>query len=175
MLFPDHELSFAEKTRLWRKHLNSLNHLDRVKYESAVKTLPGFTLLGTVGGIAVGLVLARRQRASALKIANAFKPAEQPIAVVFPNGRAEALPSLSETLQPSKSRFEKGLRISGAAAFGLFCGNLTGGVVALLRLQQNKESATRLASAINNFRLDVLREQANNLERKLNDSNSTAA
>ncbi|KAI4097012.1 MAG: hypothetical protein LQ339_006868 [Xanthoria mediterranea] len=80
-------LSHADKTKLLHKHWRSLSDSDRAKVSSAAMKVLKYTGIGASIGLVAGWILARRSRSSALKIANAFKPAEQPTVVVFPNGR----------------------------------------------------------------------------------------
>lgn len=80
-------LSHADKTKLLHKHWRSLSDSDRAKVSSAAITVLKYTGIGASIGLVAGWILARRSRSSALKIANAFKPAEQPTVLVFPNGR----------------------------------------------------------------------------------------
>ncbi|KAI4272106.1 MAG: hypothetical protein L6R38_006698 [Xanthoria sp. 2 TBL-2021] len=140
------------------KHWHSLSDIDRVKARSAATTVANYTQIGTSIGLIVGWILAQRSQRSALKIANAFKPVEQPIAVVFPNGRAgavdlslEAIAIISDTLKPSRFRniATHIFYMSGASILGAVCGGLIGFGFAGRQLREDMKSMARMASALN--------------------------
>ena len=99
--FPRSGLSQTDKLKLMNKQWHSLSDLDRAKVRSAGKTVMNYTQIAALIGLVVGWAFARRSHKSALKVANAFKPAEQPIAVVFPDGRAGKYGTFVETMNSS--------------------------------------------------------------------------
>ncbi len=84
---PSESPSKADLKKISEDALNTLNTSDRVKAESAWHTLPKFMAAGAPLGLGVGILLAIRHRRVNSKIANAFRPAEQPVSVKFANGR----------------------------------------------------------------------------------------
>ena len=82
-----YRLSTSERTQLVNKHLRSLSDFDRLKVNSAFITTLKSLAIGASIGLGVGLFCARTSRKRSLKLLNAFKSGEQPLAVVFPNGK----------------------------------------------------------------------------------------
>ncbi|KAI4227885.1 MAG: hypothetical protein LQ349_006642 [Xanthoria aureola] len=154
------------------KHWRSLSDSDRAKVSSAATAILKYTGIGASIGLVAGWFLARRSRSSALKIANAFKPAEQPTVVVFPNGRAENLPIISDTLKPSRFGIiaTHVLYLGGTSVFGAVGGGLAGIELADRKLSGDKKTVRRLKSALYRYQIDVWRTQADRLERMLKGS-----
>ncbi|KAL8846025.1 MAG: hypothetical protein Q9221_008856 [Calogaya cf. arnoldii] len=154
------------------KQWHSLSDLDRAKVRSAGKTVMNYTQIAALIGLVVGWAFARRSHKSALKVANAFKPAEQPIAVVFQDGRAEAISITSDTLKPSRlgNIARQIFYMGGMSILGAACGCYLGG---LKFRREDKQREARIVLALNRYRVDVFRKQADDLERKLRDSDST--
>ncbi|KAI4227544.1 MAG: hypothetical protein L6R36_002310 [Xanthoria steineri] len=170
--FSDYSLSQVDRTKLRLKHWRSLSDSDRAKVSSAAMTVLKYTGIGASIGLVAGWILARRSRSSALKIANAFKPAEQPPVVVFPNGRTENLPIISDTLKPSRFAIiaTHVFYLGGTSIFGAVGGSLAGIEFADRELSGDKKTARRLKSALYRYQIDLWRTQADKLERILKDS-----
>lgn len=79
--------SKADMEKVRADAMNSLGTSDRGKADSALLTIKNFAAPGAALGLGVGILHAIRHRRLNLKIANAFKPAEQPVSVKFANGR----------------------------------------------------------------------------------------
>ncbi|KAL8644266.1 MAG: hypothetical protein Q9226_007852 [Calogaya cf. arnoldii] len=150
-LFPSYKLTQIDKVKLWNKHWHSLSDLDRAKLIPAGRTTVNYTEIAAVVGLLVGWALARRSHKSALKVANAFKPAEQPIAVVFPDGRAEAISITSNTVKPSRlSNIARHIfYMGGMSILGAACGCSIGFNLMHRKLLEDKQSMARLALAYN--------------------------
>ena len=99
---------------------------------------------------------------------NAFKAREQPTAVKFASGKEEAVPDLTPIMKPSTLGDVATYTLLGAG--GLFFGGETGLLTGTFRARSSigadRESRERIETAFRRFRADVLRKQADALDRK---------
>lgn len=116
----------------------------------------------------MGIFLAYRLRTARTAMFNAFKAREQPTAVKFASGKEEAVPDLTPIMKPSTLGDVATYTLLGAG--GLFFGGETGLLTGTFRARSSigadRESRERIETAFRRFRADVLRKQADALDRK---------
>ena len=88
------------------------------------------------------------------------------------NLRVEAISITSDTLKPSRlgNIARQIFYMGGMSILGAACGCYLGG---LKFRREDKQREARIVLALNRYRVDVFRKQADDLERKLRDSDST--
>ncbi|KAF2206659.1 hypothetical protein CERZMDRAFT_89149 [Cercospora zeae-maydis SCOH1-5] len=155
--------------QLAEKHYqHDLTESDRDAIKSAASTLSLHTAIGSALGLTLSLLLASRIRRSRARLFRTFKTTEKPTHVRFADGREEALPDLSPLLKPS--------RLGDFATFGFLglggvfvggeTGLLTGSLSAKGQLLRDEEMRGRIQGALKAFRVEVLRKEAEELERR---------
>ncbi|KAL8777151.1 MAG: hypothetical protein Q9213_007983 [Squamulea squamosa] len=92
-----------------------------------------------------------------MKVVNAFKAAQQPTAVIFANGRGEALPSLSAKPSRIKSALIYTTFTSVGLGFGIVSGFTTGFLAADEKLKKDMESRRRIMTAYKRYRAGLLK------------------
>ncbi|KAL8680996.1 MAG: hypothetical protein Q9186_002831 [Xanthomendoza sp. 1 TL-2023] len=144
---------------------------DRFNLDSAKWTLVKHIAVGTVVGLGLGILLARRSLKSQLRAAQAFTRGEQLIAWVFDSGRTEALQKISETGSPSRARKTVTYLqfIGGGPIFGAFTGFVSGYAFADWTLRKDMASRSRIASAMYRCQATVMIKEAENLVQAIND------
>jgi hypothetical protein len=147
--------------------LPSLRQSDRDALQSASTKVSTHAMIGTVAGLALGIYLATRVRASRQRMFNAFKTTDKPTHVSFADGRTEALPNLDKLVKPTPLGDFAAYFFFGAG--GMFIGGetglLTGTLSANRAISSDLESKKRIENAFRRFRADVLRRQAEELEK----------
>ncbi|KAF2102902.1 hypothetical protein NA57DRAFT_71886 [Rhizodiscina lignyota] len=157
-----------ELTKLAEEHLkHDLRQSDRDALQSAASKLSTHATIGTIVGLGLGFFLAARIRASRTRMFNVFKAMEKPTQVSFADGRTEALPDLAPFIKPSPLGDIFTYMFFGAG--GLFIGGetglLTGTLSANRTIASDPESKKRIENAFRRFRAEVLRKQAEELEK----------
>jgi len=153
---------------LAEEHLkHDLQPQDRDALNSAAKSLGTWTTAGSLIGLGLGALLAFRVRRNRMDMFNAIKGAEKPTHVTFANGRTEALPDLAAYAKPTT--------LGDIAAYGLFSagglflggelGLIGGGAAANRAISRDAASRARIETAFKKFRADVLRKQADALDK----------
>ncbi|KAF1348659.1 hypothetical protein BDV97DRAFT_369918 [Delphinella strobiligena] len=150
-------------------HYRDLEQSDRDKLKSAASTLSTYTTIGSMVGVGLGLFLAYKVRANRTAMFQAFRTAEKPTRVQFEGGRSaiEPIPDLTPLLKPSA--------LGDFAAYtlfslgGLFVGGelglLTGSLSANSSITRDPESRKRIETEFRKFRAEVLRAEADSLEK----------
>ncbi|EMC94755.1 hypothetical protein BAUCODRAFT_158285 [Baudoinia panamericana UAMH 10762] len=156
-----------ELAKLADQHMqHDLRQSDRDALQKAAGTVSTHTGVGSLLGIALGIFLAYRIRSNRAAMFNAFKTADQPVAVKFAGGKEEAIPDLTPLLRPSTLGDVATYSLLGAG--GLFFGGETGLLTGTFRARQqigaDRESRERIETAFRKFRADALRAQANLLD-----------
>ena len=122
--------------------------------------------VGSLLGLALGIYLAYRIRTNRIAMFNAFKTADQPVALKFSGGREEPIPDLTPILRPSTLGDVATYTLLGAGGlfFGGETGLLTGTFRARSKIGGDRESRERIQTAFRKFQADALRTQANLLD-----------
>ncbi|PRP76010.1 hypothetical protein PROFUN_01726 [Planoprotostelium fungivorum] len=154
--------------KLAEDHLqHDLHQSDRDLLMSAGNSFFTFAAAGTFIGLSLGALSAYRLRAAREAMFKALRTAERPTHLVFADGRQEAVPDLTSHLKPS--------RLGGIATYvllstgGMFLGGETGALLGSLRANQqiksNPASYARIQTAFRNLRVDMLKKEAEELEK----------
>ncbi|TKA78540.1 hypothetical protein B0A49_01645 [Cryomyces minteri] len=174
---------------------HDLQQSDRETLQKAASKLSTYAAIGSVIGIGLGIWAAYRIRSTRAAMFNAFRAAEKPTHVQFAGGRtgtrtplavqgevwrrwnladilqfldtAEVIPDITPLLQPTAlgdyaTYFFFSL---GGLFLGGETGALTGSIAANRTITRDPESRKRIETAFRRFRADVLRRQAETLER----------
>ncbi|GAM89600.1 hypothetical protein ANO11243_076390 [Dothideomycetidae sp. 11243] len=140
---------------------------DRETLLSAAKSASTYATIGSALGIATGLLLALRIRRNRANVFAAFRAADRPTHVSFADGRLEPLPDLAPMMSPS--RVGDVLTYTLFSFGGLFIGGelglLGGGVAARRAVSADPESRRRIETAFRKFRADMLRKQADLIDK----------
>ncbi|GAB7344874.1 hypothetical protein MBLNU457_3317t1 [Dothideomycetes sp. NU457] len=146
---------------------HDLNENDRQKLQSAASTVSTYATIGSVVGLGLGVFLAYRLRANRTAMFQAFKAAEKPVEVRFANGRTEPIPDLTRFMQPSTlgDLATYTFFAGGGLFFGGELGLLGGGMAANSTITRDPESKARIEGAFRKFRAEVLRKEAEMVER----------
>lgn len=145
----------------------SLTDSDRDLLKSFSTTMSTYTAIGTIAGLLLAGYLARRIRQNRTIMYNAFRAKEKPTHVRFADGREEAVPDISELLKPTAAGdiATYTLFAAGGVLLGGEMGLLAGSWRAKSSITSNPESKARIEKAFRSFRADVLRKQAEALEK----------
>ncbi|KAL7009456.1 hypothetical protein EMMF5_001087 [Cystobasidiomycetes sp. EMM_F5] len=146
-----------EYAELAQRHLqHDLTTSDRQVLESAAKKFGLYSTIGASVGLGLGLFLSLRIRRAGQVFYNAAKKAEKPTAIQFADGH---------TGEPNQilSGLFFGL---GGFFVGGEIGLLVGSASASRTVSADPTSRARIESAFRQFRIDVLRKQADDLEKQ---------
>ncbi|KAJ2984802.1 hypothetical protein NUW58_g5870 [Xylaria curta] len=156
-----------ELKKLANKHIESdLEPSDREAIRKATMSVANATTVGSLIGVGLGLYAAIRLRRMRTEMFMAFRAAEKPSFVIFPDGRQEAIPDVTHLMRPTKigdfaTYFFFGL---GGTMVGGEVGLLTGTWSASRSLSQDPATRERIEKAYRSLRVDVLRKEAARLE-----------
>ncbi|KAL8721252.1 MAG: hypothetical protein Q9225_002029 [Loekoesia sp. 1 TL-2023] len=147
---------------------HDLQDSDRDVLKSAASKISTHVTVGTVVGLGLGALLAFRIRRTRMQMFNAFRAHEKPTQVKFADGREEAIPDVTPYLRPTALGDVAAYTFFGFG--GIFLGGetglLTGSASAGRTITRNPESRERIETAFRRFRADVLRKEADELDKK---------
>ncbi|KAJ5905184.1 uncharacterized protein N7473_002100 [Penicillium subrubescens] len=160
-----------ELAKLADQHLqHDLQADDRDVLKSAASTVSLWTTVGSAVGLGLGLYAAIRLRSNRKAFFAAIRAQERPTKVVFADGRTEPIPDLTPLLKPTT--------LGDVATYffasfgGLFLGGelgFAGGAASGSRsITADPERKRRIESAFRRFRADVLRREADSLDKGAN-------
>ncbi|KAJ5971228.1 uncharacterized protein N7479_001146 [Penicillium vulpinum] len=182
-----------ELSRLADEHLqHDLQASDRDKLNAAASSISLWTTVGSAVGVSLGLLAAIRLRGSRKAFFSAIRAQERPTKVIFEDGRSESIPDLTPLLKPTTLgdiatyffASAGGLLLGGELGkimFGVVVGvrdivltstsvGFAGGVATGTRtITKDPESKKRIETAFRKFRADVLRKQADALDKGVQD------
>lgn len=140
-------------------------------------------MLGSLVGAGFGIYCAFRLRSMRLAYFNAFRAVEKPVAVQFADGRTrtlilnstchfltgtEPIPDISDKLSPSK--WGDAATYFFFAVGGTFLGGelgfVTGTASASRTITKKPEVKERIEEAFRNYRIDAMKQEIKQLERK---------
>ncbi|KAI1269392.1 hypothetical protein F5Y18DRAFT_97097 [Xylariaceae sp. FL1019] len=153
--------------KLAQEHMkHDLEPSDRDVLAKAASRVATPTTIGTLVGLGLGVYAAVRLRKIRGNMFNAFRAAEKPSHVVFPDGRKEPVPDISPYVRPSTlgdiaTYFFFGL---GGTILGGELGMLLGTWSASRAISRDPARKARIEKAYRNFRADFLRREADRLE-----------
>ncbi|KAL8829826.1 MAG: hypothetical protein Q9170_006006 [Blastenia crenularia] len=158
-----------EISALAEEHLkHDLQDSDRDALKSAASKISTHISIGTVVGIGLGAFLAFRLRSRRMQMFNAFRAHEKPTHVKFADGRGEAIPDVTPFMKPSTLGDIAAYTFFGFG--GLFLGGetglFTGSASAGRTIMRDPESRERIETAFRRFRADLLRKEADALDKK---------
>ncbi|KGO71479.1 hypothetical protein PITC_051070 [Penicillium italicum] len=161
-----------ELAKLADEHLqHDLQSADRDKLNAAASSISLWTTVGSAVGVSLGLLAAIRLRSTRKAFFSAIRAQERPTKVIFEDGRTESIPDLTPLLKPTT--LGDIATYFFATAGGLFLGGelgFAGGVAKGTRsINADPESKKRIETAFRRFRADVLRKQADALDKGEND------
>ncbi|KAL9596722.1 MAG: hypothetical protein Q9179_004523 [Wetmoreana sp. 5 TL-2023] len=147
---------------------HDLQDSDRDALKSAASKISTHVSIGSALGLGLGALLAFRLRRTRMQMFNAFRAHEKPTHVKFADGREEAIPDVTQYMRPSLLGDVAAYTFFGFG--GLFVGGetglLTGGASAGRRITRDPESRERIETAFRRFRADVLRKEADALDKR---------
>lgn len=148
-------------------NLPSLQETDRDTLKKAAKQFSTYAGVGSILGLALGVTLAYRIRSLRTRTFAAFRAAEKPTHVRFANGREEAIPDVTPLMQPSLLGDVATYTFFAAGGVFVFgeLGMLGGSLGAARTISSDPESKRRIETAFKKFRADVLRKEADALDR----------
>ncbi|KAL9005189.1 MAG: hypothetical protein Q9188_002025 [Gyalolechia gomerana] len=154
---------------LAEEHLkHDLQDSDRDALRSAASKISTHVTVGTIVGLGLGALLAFRVRRTRMQMFNAFRAHEKPTNVKFSDGREEAIPDVTPLMRPSLLGDIAAYTFFGFS--GLFLGGetgfLTGSASAGRTITRDLESKNRIETAFRRFRADVLRKEADELDKR---------
>ncbi|KAI8955239.1 hypothetical protein F4801DRAFT_574825 [Xylaria longipes] len=156
-----------ELKKLANKHFQSdLEPSDREAVRRATTRIATSTTVGSLVGIGLGLYAAIRLRKVRAEMFAAFRAAEKPSSVVFPDGRQEAIPDITHLMRPTKFGDFATYFFFGLGGT-MLCGDLgllTGTWSASRGLNQDPARRERIENAYRLLKVDVLRKEAMRLE-----------
>ncbi|EAW15350.1 uncharacterized protein ACLA_060170 [Aspergillus clavatus NRRL 1] len=160
-----------EIVRLADQHMQSdLQPADRDVLKSAASKVSLWTTVGSAVGIGLGLYVAFRLRSTRKAFFEAFRAQEKPTQVVFADGRTETIPDITPLLKPTT--FGDFATYFFAGAGGLFLGGelgfFAGAASGSRSITADPERRKRIETAFRKFRADVLRKEADELDRDKN-------
>ncbi|KAF7713658.1 Uncharacterized protein PECH_001131 [Penicillium ucsense] len=146
---------------------HDLQAADRDALKSAASTVSRWTTIGSAVGLGLGLFAAIRLRSSRKAFFDAIRAQERPTKVVFADGRTEALPDLTPMLKPTT--LGDVATYFFASLGGLFLGGelgFAGGAASGSRtITADPERRQRVETAFRRFRADLLRREADSLDK----------
>ncbi|KAJ5472330.1 hypothetical protein N7530_006331 [Penicillium desertorum] len=162
-----------ELAKLADEHMHhDLQSGDRDKLKAAASSISLWTTVGSAVGVSLGLLAAIRLRSMRKAFFSAIRAQERPTKVIFEDGRTESIPDLTPLLKPTT--VGDVATYFFAAAGGLFLGGelgFAGGAAKGTRsISADPESKKRIETAFRRFRADVLRKQADALDKGNNDT-----
>ncbi|KAL8787056.1 MAG: hypothetical protein Q9213_002398 [Squamulea squamosa] len=147
---------------------HDLQESDRDALKSAASKISTHVSIGSMVGLGLGVFLAFRLRRSRMQMFNALRANEKPTHVKFADGREEAVPDITPFLRPSTLGDVAAYTFFGFG--GLFLGGetglLTGSASAGRTITRDPESRERIETAFRRFRADVLRKEADALDKR---------
>ncbi|KAJ5306726.1 hypothetical protein PENANT_c003G03788 [Penicillium antarcticum] len=157
-----------ELARLADDHIqHDLQPNDRDKLKAAAASVSLWTTVGSAVGVSLGLLAAIRLRSTRKAFFSAIRAQERPTKVVFEDGRTESIPDLTPLLKPTT--LGDFATYFFASAGGLLLGGelgFAGGAASGGRtISSDPESKKRIETAFRRFRSDVLRKQADALDK----------
>ncbi|KAF4478568.1 hypothetical protein FAGAP_12320 [Fusarium agapanthi] len=158
-----------ELRKLAEEHFrHDLNDNDRDILRTAGSKVSTHATVGSLLGLGFGVLCAFRLRKMRLAYFNAFRAMEKPVEVKFADGRTQPIPDLTAQLAPSK--WGDAATYFFFSVGGLFLGGETGllsGTASASRtITKNPEAKERIEKAWKNYRIDVLKQEINQLEGK---------
>ncbi|KAL4894856.1 hypothetical protein BDV59DRAFT_175092 [Aspergillus ambiguus] len=180
-----------ELAKLADEHMqHDLYQSDRDALKDAASKVSLWTTVGSAVGIGLGLFVAMRLRSTRKALFQAFRAQEKPTQVVFPNGRTESIPDVTPLLRPTMLgdfgtyflASAGGLFIGGELGMRplpsiilsvwltatLYTGFLIGASSGSRNISADHERKKRVENAFRRFRVDMLRKEADALEREEN-------
>jgi len=162
-----------ELAKLAEDHLqNDLQPKDRDNLNAAAKSLGTWATAGSIIGLGLGAALAFSIRRNRMNIFQAMKGAEKPTHITFASGRTEPLPDISAFAKPTTLGDIAAYSLFSAG--GLFVGGelglLGGGAAANRTISSDPDSRARIETAFKKFRADVLRKEADALDKSTSTS-----
>ncbi|KAI8630683.1 hypothetical protein F5Y19DRAFT_426056 [Xylariaceae sp. FL1651] len=157
-----------ELAKLAEEHLkNDLEPSDREALVKATSRVTTSTTVGTLVGLGLGVYAAIRLRKIRADMFNAFRAAEKPTHVIFSDGRKEPIPDITPLIRPTAygdwaTYFFFGL---GGTILGGELGLLLGTWSASRTISQDPVRKARIENAYRLLRVDILRKEAERLER----------
>ncbi|RAK99415.1 uncharacterized protein BO80DRAFT_494732 [Aspergillus ibericus CBS 121593] len=156
--------------RLADQHLqHDLRPQDRDALKAASHKVAFWTTVGSAVGLGLGLYAAFRLRSSRKAFFEVFRAREKPTQVVFADGRTEPIPDITPLLKPTTLGDFTTYFFAGAG--GLFLGGelgFLGGAGSGSRcITADPERRQRIETAFRKFRAEVLRKEADELDRGL--------
>lgn len=146
---------------------HDLTATDRTALQSAAKKVSTYASIGSVLGLSLGLFLSLRLRANRTRYFEAFKAAQRPTHVKFADGREEAIPDIAPLLKPTP--LGDVMTYTFFSIAGIFLGGemglLTGSMAARSTIFSDPEGRARIEKAFKGFRADMLRKEADALEK----------
>ncbi|KAJ5766329.1 uncharacterized protein N7511_003945 [Penicillium nucicola] len=157
-----------ELAKLADEHIqHDLQPNDRDKLKAAATSISLWTTVGSAVGVSLGLLAAIRLRGTRKAFFSAIRAQERPTKVVFEDGRTESIPDLTPLLKPTT--LGDFATYFFASAGGLLLGGelgFAGGAASGSRtISADPESKKRIETAFRRFRSDVLRKQADALDK----------
>ncbi|KAL8746469.1 MAG: hypothetical protein Q9184_007745 [Pyrenodesmia sp. 2 TL-2023] len=147
---------------------HDLQDSDRDTLQRAAGKIGTHVTIGSIVGLGLGAFLAFRLRRTRMQMFNALRAHEKPTHVKFADGREEAIPDMTSMLRPSSLGDVAAYTFFGFG--GLFLGGetglLTGSASAGRTITRNPKSRQRIETAFRRFRADVLRKEADALDKK---------
>ncbi|KAJ5780793.1 hypothetical protein N7457_005953 [Penicillium paradoxum] len=157
-----------ELARLADQHMqHDLQSEDRDKLKAAASSVSLWTTVGSAIGVSLGLLAAIRLRSTRKAFFSAIRAQEKPTKVMFQDGRTESIPDLTPLLKPTT--LGDVATYLFASAGGLLLGGelgFAGGAASATRsMSADPESRKRIETAFRRFRADVLRKEADALDK----------
>ncbi|KAJ5328888.1 hypothetical protein N7452_009278 [Penicillium brevicompactum] len=162
-----------ELTKLADEHIqHDLQPEDRDKLKAAASSISLWTTVGSAVGVSLGLFAAMRLRSTRRAFFSAIRAQERPTKVVFEDGRTESIPDLTPLLKPTTLgdfatyffASAGGLLLGGELGFAGGAAKATSGI------SSEPESKRRIETAFRRFRSDLLRKQADAIDKGDNSS-----
>ncbi|KAJ5104388.1 hypothetical protein NUU61_001735 [Penicillium alfredii] len=160
-----------ELARLADEHLqHDLQPEDRETLKAAASKVSLWTTVGSAVGLGLGLFAAIRLRSTRKAFFAAVRAQEKPSKVMFADGRTESIPDLTPLLKPTA--LGDFATYFFASAGGLFLGGELGfaaGTASGSRsITADPEKRKRIENAFRGFRADMLRREADALDKGAN-------
>ncbi|KAL8677709.1 MAG: hypothetical protein Q9186_005893 [Xanthomendoza sp. 1 TL-2023] len=156
-------------TALAEEHFkHDLQDSDRDALLSAASKISTHVAVGSLLGLGLGAFLAFRIRRTRMQMFNAFRAHEKPTHVRFADGREETIPDVGPLMRPSTFGDIAAYTFFGFG--GLFLGGeagvLTGSASAAKTISRDAGGRERIETAFRRFRADVLRKEADAIDKK---------